>query len=329
MQTFPMQRLLPAFAAALVAAAVLLAPAPPSWAAPIEVKATPVALNGDDLQQTTVGKLKYRGGLMLTSPDGNFGGLSDLRVSRDGRRLIAVGDKGIRIAATLVYGADGNLTGVKDGDLGQLTGLDGQALRGRNDVDAEAMAPGAEGEIIVAFERDHRIWRYFPNNPVPEPIPPPEELQHAPRNGGIEAMTLLSDGRLLLIAEDFGKGGRNVAWVSSKDGWSVLTYAVDGGYVPTGAATLDNGDILTIERRFNLRSGAGGRIKRIAKDAIQPGAHLGGTVIAELQSPLVVDNFEGIEARKDADGRTLIYLISDDNHNPLQRTLLLMFELID
>ena len=328
-----MQRLSPAFVAALLAAAVLLAPvlaSTGSWAAPIAVEAKPVALNAQDPAQTTVGKLKYRGGLALTSPDGNFGGLSDLRVSRDGARLLTIGDKGIRFSATLIYGADGNLVGVKDGDLGQLTGLDGQALRGRNEVDAEAMAPGAEGEMIVAFERDHRIWRYFPNNPVPEPIPPPDELRHAPRNGGIEAMTLLLDGKLLLIAEDFGKGGRNVAWVSSRDGWSVLTYAVDGGYQPTGAATLPNGDVLTVERRFNLREGAGGRIKHIPRESIQPGGHMEGTTIAELQSPLTVDNFEGIEARKDeASGRTLIYLISDDNHNPLQRTLLLMFELIE
>lgn len=323
-----MQRLSPSFAAALLAAAVLLAPAPPR-AASIAIEARPVPLNGDDLQQTTVGKLKYRGGLMLTSPDGNFGSLSDLRVSQDGRRLVAIGDTGTRVTATLVYDAEGNLAGVKDGDLGQLTGLDGKALRGRGEVDAEAIAPGAEGELIVAFERDHRIWRYFPNNPVPEPIPPPDELQHAPRNGGIEAMTLLADGKLLLIAEDFGQGGRNVAWVSSKEGWSVLTYGVDGGYQPTGAATLDNGDVLVIERRFTLRRGAGGRIKRIAKESIKPGAHLEGTVIAEIRPPLTVDNFEGIEARRDSNGRTLIYLISDDNHNPLQRTLLLMFELID
>lgn len=328
MQTFPRQRLSPAFVAVLFAAAVLLAPIEPR-AAPIAIESIPVPLNADDLRQTTVGKLKYRGGLMLTSPDGNFGSLSDLRVSRDGRRLVAIGDTGTRVTATLVYGADGNLAGIADGDLGQLTGLDGQALRGRSEIDAEAIAPGAEGELIVAFEREHRIWRYFPNNPIPEPIPPPEELKRAPRNGGIEAMTLLNDGRLLLIAEDFGRGGRNVAWVSSKDGWSVLTYAVDGGYQPTGAATLDNGDVLTVERRFTLRDGIAGRIKRIAKESIKPGGHMEGETVAEIRPPLTVDNFEGIDARKDSSGRTLIYLISDDNHNPLQRTLLLMFELTD
>jgi hypothetical protein len=42
---------------------------------------------------------------------------------------------------------------------------------------------------------------------------------------------------------------------------------------------------------------------------------------------LAVDNFEGISARKTATGKTLIYLVSDDNYNPLQRTLLMMFAL--
>ena len=46
-----------------------------------------------------------------------------------------------------------------------------------------------------------------------------------------------------------------------------------------------------------------------------------------LRPPLIFDNFEGIAARSGAGGETLIYLLSDDNFNPLQRTLLLMFAL--
>ena len=49
--------------------------------------------------------------------------------------------------------------------------------------------------------------------------------------------------------------------------------------------------------------------------------------IARLAAPLVHDNFEGIATRRDGQGRTLVYLISDDNFHILQRTLLLMFEL--
>lgn len=44
---------------------------------------------------------------------------------------------------------------------------------------------------------------------------------------------------------------------------------------------------------------------------------------------LLVDNFEGVDVRRDAKGRTMIYLVSDDNFMILQRTLLVMFELAD
>jgi len=33
--------------------------------------------------------------------------------------------------------------------------------------------------------------------------------------------------------------------------------------------------------------------------------------------------------RRDGSGRTVVYIISDDNFNPLQRNLLLMFELME
>jgi hypothetical protein len=36
-----------------------------------------------------------------------------------------------------------------------------------------------------------------------------------------------------------------------------------------------------------------------------------------------------IDARRGPGGETLIYVLSDDNANPLQRTYLLMFELIE
>jgi len=45
-----------------------------------------------------------------------------------------------------------------------------------------------------------------------------------------------------------------------------------------------------------------------------------------MKSPMIVDNFEGIDIQKGADGKNYIYLISDDNFNPLQNTYLLMFE---
>jgi hypothetical protein len=54
---------------------------------------------------------------------------------------------------------------------------------------------------------------------------------------------------------------------------------------------------------------------------------LEGRVIAEFLPPVTVDNFEGVAVRRGEDGETLVYVLSDDNFNPDQRTLLLMFEL--
>jgi hypothetical protein len=49
--------------------------------------------------------------------------------------------------------------------------------------------------------------------------------------------------------------------------------------------------------------------------------------LARLASPYAVDNLEGIAATRGPRGETLLWLISDDNFNPLQRNILLLFEL--
>ncbi len=301
----------------------------PAYAQSIQVHARAVPLNEENPQQTTVGTLRYRGGLVLTSPDPRFGGLSALVVSIDRGHMLALSDRGFRFSARLVYDERGDLAGVRGAELGAMSGLDGRALSGLVEADAESLAPGAAGEIIVAFERRHRLWRYFPGAAVPEPLPPPIELEKAPVNGGIEALTMLDDGRLLALTEKYGAADGTVGWISVEGGWSVLTYATRDGFWPTGAATLPGGDVVVVERRFTLRGGVAARLARIDSAAVRPGARLEGRVLAELRPPLTVDNFEGVDARRGAGGETLIYIVSDDNHNPLQQTLLMMFELME
>ena len=54
---------------------------------------------------------------------------------------------------------------------------------------------------------------------------------------------------------------------------------------------------------------------------------LQGREIAELRAPLTLDNFEGIAVHQLSDGTNRLTLISDDNFSPLQRTLILQFDL--
>jgi hypothetical protein len=62
-------------------------------------------------------------------------------------------------------------------------------------------------------------------------------------------------------------------------------------------------------------------------EQIRPGEALVGHELARLGRPAISENFEGIGVRGGADGRVLLYLVSDDNFLPFQQTLLLQFSL--
>jgi hypothetical protein len=49
--------------------------------------------------------------------------------------------------------------------------------------------------------------------------------------------------------------------------------------------------------------------------------------MALFEPPMAVDNFEGMSQRSDEEGRTFVYLLSDNNFKPSQRTLLLQLEI--
>jgi len=319
----------PAILAGLVMAIVAgLAPSL-TFAEALPVVATPVPLSKEEPGLTTVGRLRYRGGLHIRADNLAFGGLSALGVSTDGQRMVALSDIGQRFSARLFYDRAGNLAGLRDADLGPLAGLEGFPLSSKNEGDAESMTSGVEGEIIVAFERHHRLWRYLPGVTRPVPMPEPPEMLDLPFNNGIEALTLLADGSLLALSE--GKRYREavVGWISDSNGWSVLTYLANKNYRVTGAATLPGGDVLVLERLFTPRGYNVVLLKRVAEVSIKAGLRLEGETVAELKAPLTVDNFEGIEARRGPRGEVLVYLISDDNFNAEQRTLLMMFELAE
>jgi hypothetical protein len=54
---------------------------------------------------------------------------------------------------------------------------------------------------------------------------------------------------------------------------------------------------------------------------------LAGEELLRLDPPLPSDNYEGLAVLRH-EGRTLVAMVSDNNENRLQRTLLLLFELL-
>ncbi len=328
--------------ALLAGTAALKAMVPsPHAEAPLAVEATPVPLDPTDPSRLRVGPLEYQGGLWLRGDDLRFGGLSDLRVSPDGETLFAVSDCGSGFTAHVSYDASGRLAGLRGARVVGLTDAHGKPLAA-DAVDAESLvvAPGAG--LDVGFEGRGRIERYGPAFEGPaRPEPVPTALAECGRNGGLELMADAGSGKRLLVCE--GRRGASTtvpAWIGDPGSWHEREYPLtfDGGWAgepfrPTSAARLPSGDLLVLERRFPPIAA---RIVRLDRASLEGDGPLEPHEIARLEAPLTLDNFEGIEARQDARGRTLVYLLSDDNgctknagaaRRGLQRTLLLLFVL--
>ena len=330
----------PLLAGLVLAALAAVALAMPAGAEPLRLRATPVPLDPDDAARDRVGPLRWLGGLELAAADRRFGGLSGLLIDADGAALTAVSDQGGWLRARLRYAPDGWLDGVGPATLGRLLGPDGEALTDKHSADAESLAALPDGSLAVAFERRHRVWLYPPgdgpldsllDSPLagrPRPLPAPPGIDAAPGNSGMEAVAALDDGALLAVLEGGKTADRSAAYLWRSGAWSRLSYAHPVGFRPTGATRLPDGDLLILERRFDILDGVAIRLARVAARDIRPGAALEGREVARLRWPLTLDNMEGIAARRDAVGRTLLYLISDDNFSAAQRTLLLLFELV-
>jgi hypothetical protein len=299
---------------------------------PIQIAARPLILDPRDPAADRVGQLIYRGGVSLTANDARFGGWSDMDISEDGTRLTAISDRGFWFDATLEYDEKGGVAQLTNARLDYLLNLGGRRQSGLAG-DAEGMSRAPDGSFFVSFERRHRIWMYPAAEPPfsarPRVIPAPPGATAMPVNGGIEALVRLPGGRLLALSEELqDENGANVGWIGDGRTWGRLTYQAGVDFKPTGAARLPDGDVLVLERRFTRFNVPAARIVRVSADSLRPGAHIVGTELALIEPPLSFDNFEGIGARKGSGGETLIYLISDDNYFFLQRTLLLVFELL-
>jgi len=289
--------------------------------------ASPIAL------ETPPGaRLQALGGLVVDEAALGFGGLSGLHLAAD-LRLTGISDLARWMTARLVL-QDGRPAGLAGLRTGRLRDGAGRPLSRGYSGDSESLARLPDGTWLVGFERWHRIRAYAMLDGPGRYVQAPRGLEHAPGNGGLEAMAVLADGRWLLITEQFtvpGQPGTRHAWLGEPGKWLPLAYRPQPGLNPVDAAPLPDGGALVLERGFSLLGGFAGRLVRLPASALtapQAGAVLEGEELLHLDPPLPGDNFEGVSAAR-IGGRTVVALVSDDNENPLQRTYLLFFALDD
>lgn len=299
-------------------------------AAPISVDVSPVPLSEENPQTTRVDKLEFRGGLELQSSDGRFGGFSGLHISKNRQRLTAVSDKGYWFTAGLVYDDAGRLTGLIDTAIAPMLGIDGGRLQTPASRDAESIARWRQHDLIVGFERNHRLRSYTGPGATPLRESTPPVLRNAPRNGGAEAIARLPNGNLIVLSERLeASPGILAGWIGRAGLWRAIGYRRVGRFRPVGASTAPDGTLFLLERRFTVLGGLASRISSVSAVELTKGGIFESRETAQLVPPLVTDNFEGISVSHSARGETLLYIISDNNFNRLQRTLLLLFVLAE
>ncbi len=85
----------------------------------------------------------------------------------------------------------------------------------------------------------------------------------------------------------------------------------DGDFLP-------GGDLLLLERRFNMASGVAMRIRRIKGANIVKGATVDGEIVLEADMGYQIDNMECLDVWTRPDGAVMMSVVSDDNHSILQ-----------
>jgi len=314
---------------------------------PATVTARPIrAFHPSEPSRTRFGDLEFLGGLVLSSSDPDFQSLSAL-VSRDsGRDLISVSDEGHWIGFRLKTDAAGRPEAVEDVRIAPLRDADGRPFPAKWERDSESLAvrtgPGGS-EFLVGFEGRHRVLAYridgdrrsafaAPGRPVAEI---PRDIQALRANRGLEGMAVAPAGTplagsLLLVAEEPRSGEADQpVWIVGGPRPGLFHLARRDHYANTDAAFLPNGDLLVLQRRFGLRVGLGMRLLRVPVAEIRPGRTVEGRILVEADWGWEIDNMEGLAVDTAPDGSTILTMVSDDNGNWFQRTVLLRFRLLD
>jgi hypothetical protein len=293
--------------------------------ADVRVSATPVPIDPADPAHRQFGRLRYLAGWQLESRQRDFGGYSALWVQ--GNRFLALADTGHYLRFRMA--APGVIEQARFAELPAFPAYDNR----KGDRDSESMAVGPNGDIWVGFEFRNAILRYAPDFERLHSIGWPPAMRTWSQNSGPEAMVRLEGGRFVIFSEGNAVAphvhdsllfpgdpttGRNAPFH--------FGYRPPLGYAPTDAAQLPDGRIIVLHRRFGVWAGFSAALAIVDPADIKPGATVTGEPIAELKPPLTIDNMEGISVTQE-EGRTILWLISDDNQVPIERTLLLKFEL--
>lgn len=310
-----------------------------SQAMDITVTSAPITMFKGAAFGEPVDGLIWRGGLEMRSDASEFGGLSGITVTGPEHQIAMVSDVGHFISGQLFYdtkGAPVELVGVRVTAIQNSGGTDLPRAFAR---DAEAIDTiyrnGVASAVRVGFENltrvaDFDLVDHRPDGAAREVVIP-SWLSALRNNNSLEAVCIAPAtspiaGSTLLITEGATvESGNFAAFMLGKRDRGDFSLVRSPGLNPTDCAFLPNGDLLVLERGTGFLSFVM-QIRRIKSEDVKPGAAFDGEVILSASGG-EIDNMEGLVVHPGPGGSTRITLVSDDNFNDWERSLLLEFSL--
>ena len=138
--------------------------------------------------------VRFAGGVtVLAGMDSPLHSLSDLKLTGDGG-FISVSDVGDLARGTLALDRRGRLIGLEGLRVRRLSLTDGTPISQKAEGDAEGLAITTNGDLLVSFERDHRIWNYGPLTAMRNPQAVRRPDFPFPENDGMEGLAASGDG---------------------------------------------------------------------------------------------------------------------------------------
>jgi hypothetical protein len=285
--------------------------------------------------------LVWRGGIEMQGASDSFGGLSGLGFVDEDSRLVMVTDRGQFVSGQLIYDEQQRPLSFVGVTIEAIQNSRGAALPRQFSRDAEALAVIVRDDkaaaVRVGFENLTRVADFTLENARPSgaarEVDIPGWLSDTRTNESLEAVCIappaspIAGSTLLLTEGVVDDDGQHAAWLLGRNDKGPLSYLSSPGTDPTDCAFLPNGDLLVLERGIALVT-FHMRLKRVAAADVKPGAHMQGEILLE-STGADIDNMEAVAVHTAPDGSTRITLVSDNNFNDWERSLMLEFSLPD
>ncbi len=291
--------------------------------------------NGDS--KKTFGKLEFVGGLEFTSSNQHVGAISGIALIDGRKQIVAITDTGFWFSARIKRDKDGKPVALEHGRMAPLLDGNGVVFPDKASADAESIIISKD-EALVSFERNHRVLKYkldlenFAS--LPKRVPLNINTETLRRNKGLETIVVAPAasalaGAVLVVSERSYAAKRQIRG-------AILDGPMKGHFTVqrkkkfdiTDGDFLPDGDLVLLERSFNMANGVAMRLRRIKAGKIRPGANLKGKALLSADVSYQIDNMEGLSITTGKDGQVYLSLISDNNHSLLQRNLYLEFRLV-